>query len=129
MHISSIILPPFYFRVIAYSVYTNRIIREFYITSKRNYNLSKLFFSNERRRKTFQFILSTNHSSRILSGTLYVLELMEDENYPIYDLNFTVCAKISFTKTKSREIFIFSIEKNRRFSCIEIFILQGVMMR
>lgn len=54
---------------------------------------------------------------------------MEDENYPIYDLNFTVCAKISFTKTKSREIFIFSIEKNRRFSCIEIFILQGVMMR
>lgn len=46
---------------------------------------------------------------------------MEDENYPIYDLNFTVCAKISFTKTKSREIFIFSIEKNRRFSCIEIF--------
>lgn len=31
---------------------------------------------------------------------------MEDENYPIYDLNFTVCAKISFTKTKSREIFL-----------------------
>lgn len=51
MHISSIILPPFYFRVIVRSVYTNRIIREFYVTSKRNYNLSKLFFSNERRRK------------------------------------------------------------------------------